>query len=66
MAKQRDYQREYELSKQRGERDKIKNFTVSMPVEQYQEFQRKAVQNGTKAGTLIKEWISEYLSDNRD
>lgn len=65
MTKKRDYQREYELSKQRGERDRIKNFTVSMPKELYQEFQEKATINGVKAGTLIKEWIEDYVRNNQ-
>lgn len=35
-----------------------------MPKELYQEFQEKATINGVKAGTLIKEWIEDYVRNN--
>lgn len=63
MAKQRDYKREYELSKQRGERDKVKNFTITIPLETFQEFQKKAENEGIKPGRLIREWIEAYINE---
>mgnify|MGYP000195170942 CR=1 FL=1 len=63
MAKQRDYKREYELSKQRGERDKVKNFTIAIPIETFQDFKAKTELEGTRPGTLIRKWIESYLYD---
>lgn len=65
MAKQRDYKREYDNAKQRRDSERFKNVSTKIPVDMYESFKILAEQNGTKPGTLIREWIEAYLS-NRD
>ena len=66
MAKQRDYKREYELAKLRGERDNDKIIAAHVTEEVRDKFKQKAKVNGTTPGTLIKEWILQYIAENED
>lgn len=59
--KQRDYKREYQLSKERGDSQRFVNVATRIPVELHREFKRKAEDNGEKMGSLIREWIEDYL-----
>lgn len=61
MAKQRNYKREYENSVNRGDSERFKNVSTKIPVDMYESFKTLAEQNGTKPGTLIREWIESYL-----
>jgi len=65
LAKQRDYKREYELAKQRRDSERWVKIGTTVPKNLSDAFKQKAEQNGTKPGTLIREWIEAYLS-NRD
>lgn len=66
LAKQRDYKREYELAKLRGERDNDKIIAAHVTEEVRDKFKQKAKENGTTPGTLIKEWILQYIAENED
>ena len=66
MAKQRDYKREYELAKQRGETTRLKNVGTHVSPDIHYTFKTIAKKNGTTPGTLIKEWILQYIAENRD
>ena len=65
LARQRDYKREYELAKQRRDSERWVKIGTTVPKNLSDAFKQKAEQNGTKPGTLIREWIEAYLS-NRD
>lgn len=64
MAKQRDYKREYETAKIRGDSERFKNVTTKLPADMYATFKTIAERNGTKAGTLLRQWIEDYISKN--
>lgn len=63
MAKQRDYKREYENAKQRGDSERWVKIGTTIPKDLSDAFRQKAEKNGTKAGTLLREWIESYLYD---
>ena len=63
--KQRDYKREYELAKQRGETKKYKFVGAHVLPEVSEKFKEIAAENGTRPGTLIKEWIEDYIRNNQ-
>lgn len=64
LAKQRDYKREYELAKQRGDKQKVIKFTVELPVEDGEKFKLLVKAHNTKPGTILKNWIYDYLEKN--
>ena len=64
MAKQRDYKREYELAKQRGDKQKVTKFTVELPINDGEKFRRLVKAHNTKPGTILKDWIYDYLKKN--
>ena len=66
MAKQRDYKMEYELSKQRGERDRFKTIGTSVPIEIYEAFRRKTENKYTSMSSIIREWIEVYVNEEDD
>lgn len=63
MPKKRDYKREYQLAKERGDKERDKIVAAHLTPEQYDAFKRKASENGTKVGTLLREWIEDYLNN---
>lgn len=63
MARQRNYKREYELSKQRGERDNDKIIAAHVTEEVRDKFKQKAKKNGTTPGSLVKQWILDYIEE---
>lgn len=66
MAKQRDYKREYETAKIRGDSERWVKVGTTIPRDMYAIFKTIAEKNGTKAGTLLRDWIETYISENRD
>ena len=63
-AKQRDYNREYQTSVARGERDRFKSVGTRLPVDVYEAFRRKTEDNYTSMGTVIREWIEAYIEED--
>lgn len=64
MAKQRDYKREYELAKLRGDKQKVIKFTVELPIDDGEKFKLLVKAHNTKPGTILKDWIYDYLKKN--
>lgn len=49
MPKKRDYKREYQLAKERGDKERDKIVAAHLTPEQYDAFKRKASENGHKS-----------------
>ena len=59
--KQRDYKREYQNFVARGDSERYKKVSTTVPKELYESFKQKAEDSGEKMGSLIREWIEDYL-----